>query len=307
MKDYYKILGVPRDASLEEIKKAYRRLALKYHPDRNPGDKEAEEKFKEINEAYAVLSDPEKRRQYDMMGAQAFSQRYTQEDIFRGFDIGDLLKDLGFGTSDIFSFIFGSPGVRRVRIRTGGVPFEETTFFGEEGFAPRRGQDLETEVTVTLEEVLRGTERTLRLRYPDGSEGEIVVKIPPGVQDGQKLRIAGKGGPGNPPGDLYVRVKILPHPFLRREGDDLYVEREISFSEACLGTTIDVPTLEGTKAVKVPPGTPSGAKLRLKGLGLPRLKEGGRGDLYVVVKVRVPKTLTSEQREAVEALKRVGL
>lgn len=305
MKDYYKILGVSRDATLDEIKKAYRRLALKYHPDRNPGDKEAEEKFKEINEAYAVLSDPEKRRQYDMMGAQAFSQRYSQEDIFRGFDIGDLLKDLGFGTSDIFSFIFGSPGVRRVRIRTGGTPFEETFF--QEGFIPQRGQDLETEVTVTLEEVYRGTERSLKLRYPDGSEGEIVVKIPPGVQDGQKLRVAGKGAPGNPRGDLYVRVKVLPHPLFHREGDDLYIDREIAFSEACLGTVLEVPTLDGMKAVKVPPGTPSGAKLRLKGLGLPKVKGGGRGDLYVVVKVRVPKALSSEQREALEVLRRVGL
>jgi len=304
MKDYYQILGVNRDATLDEIKKAYRRLALKYHPDRNPGDKEAEEKFKEINEAYAVLSDPEKRRQYDMLGAQAFSQQYTQEDIFRGFDIGDLLKDLGFGTSDIFSFIFGTPSVRRVRFRRIGEGFGDVDFFTE---ASRKGQDIETEVYVTLEEVLNGTERTLQLRMPDGTQKEILVKIPPGIKDGQKLRLAGKGGPGIPPGDLYVKVKILPHPLFRQEGDDLYLEKEINFSEACLGTTIEVQTLDGPKRVKVPPGTSSGTKLRLKGLGLPKLKESGRGDLYVVIKIRVPKTLSPEQRQLVEALQKAGL
>lgn len=309
MKDYYKILGVSRDASLDEIKKAYRRLALKYHPDRNPGDKEAEEKFKEINEAYAVLSDPEKRRQYDMYGAEGFQQRFSQEDIFRGFDIGDLLKDLGFTTSDIFSVIFGTGrSGPRVRFTTFG-PYNGAFDFGPRVHV-QRGQDLETEITVTLEEVARGGERTLTFRRPDGREETIVVKIPPGVHDGQKLRLAGKGAPGlggGPPGDLYVRVKVAPHPLFRREGDDLYLEREVNFSDACFGTFIEVPTLDGPKRVKVPPGTPSGAKLRLKGLGLPRLKGRGRGDLYVSVKVRVPKSLTPEQREAVEGLRRVGL
>jgi len=312
MKDYYKILGVSRDASLEEIKKAYRRLALKYHPDRNPGDKEAEEKFKEINEAYAVLSDPEKRKQYDMFGAEGFRQRFTEEEIFRGFDIGDLLKDLGFSTSDIFSVIFGTgrggPRVRYTTFTTG--PYGEVFDFGPRGPQGQRGQDLETELSVTLEEVTRGGERVLTLRRPEGGEETIAVKIPPGVRDGQKLRIAGKGAPGfggGPPGDLYVRVRVLPHPLFRREGDDIHLEREINFSEACLGTTIEVPTLDGPKVVKVPPGTPSGAKLRLRGLGLPRLKRRGRGDAYVTVKVRVPKSLSPEQKEAIEGLKRLGL
>lgn len=307
MKDYYKILGVSRDATIDEIKKAYRRLALKYHPDRNPGDKEAEEKFKEINEAYAVLSDPEKRKQYDMYGAEGFSQRFSREDIFRGFDIGDLLKDLGFTTSDIFSVIFGTGrGGPRVRFTTFG-PYGEAFDFGP---TPQKGQDLEAEVTVTLEEVARGGERLLTFRRPDGTEERISLKIPPGVHDGQKLRLAGKGAPGmegGPPGDLYVRVKVASHPLFRRQDDDLYIEHEVSFSDACLGTTVEVPTLDGPKRVKVPPGTPSGAKLRLRGLGLPHLKGGGRGDLFVTLKVRVPKHLTPEQRQAVQALKGVGL
>lgn len=306
MKDYYQILGVSRDATLEEIKRAYRRLALKYHPDRNPGDKEAEEKFKEINEAYAVLSDPEKRRQYDMLGAQAFSQRYSQEDIFRGFDIGDLLKDLGFGTSDIFSFIFGGPRTRRVRFRTATGPFEEVLFEGEP-ITTQKGQDIETELYITLEEVAKGTERTITIKRPGGPEEQVVVKIPAGIQEGQKLRIAGKGGMGFPPGDLYIKVRVTPHPLFKREGDDLYVEQEINFSDACLGTTITVPTLEGPKNVKVPPGTSSGTKLRLKGLGLPKFKGGGKGDLYVVIKVKVPKELSREQRELVEKLRALGL
>jgi len=296
MKDYYKILGVSRDASLDEIKRAYRRLALKYHPDRNPGDKEAEEKFKEINEAYAVLSDPEKRRQYDTFGAEAFHQRFTEEEIFRGFDIGDLLKDFGFSTSDIFSTLFGGP--------FGGFDFD----FGG-GPQPHKGRDLVAEMTITLEEAARGGERLITLER-GGQTERISVKIPPGVRDGQKLRVAGKGEPGRgggPPGDLYVEVKIAPHPIFKREGDDIYIEKEISFSEACLGTMVEVPTLDGPKMVRIPPGTSPHTKLRLKGLGIPHLKGGGRGDAFLKVLVKVPKELTPEQRRVLEELAKVGL
>ena len=305
MKDYYQILGVSRDASLEEIKRAYRRLALKYHPDKNPGDKEAEERFKEINEAYAVLSDPEKRRQYDLFGAEGFRQRFSEEDIFRGFDIGDLLKDLGFSTSDIFSTIFGGGRRGRVRYSTFSGPFPGFDFDFGGAPGPQKGEDILAEVIITLEEAAKGGERSLRL-----PSGEIAIKIPPGVRDGQRLRIAGKGRPGpggGPPGDLYVRVKVAPHPLFKRQGDDIYVDREIRFSEACLGATIEVPTLDGPKMVKVPPGTPCGAKLRLKGLGMPRLKGGGRGDAFVRISVRIPKGLEGEKRRLVEELSRHGL
>jgi len=308
MKDYYKILGVSRDASLDEIKRAYRRLALKYHPDRNPGDKEAEEKFKEINEAYAVLSDPEKRRQYDTFGAEAFHQRFSEEEIFRGFDIGDLLKDFGFSTSDIFSTLFGGRK-GRVRYTTFGGPFGGVGFDFGGAPQPQKGRDLVAEMTITLEEAARGGERLITLERAGRAE-RISVKIPPGVRDGQKLRIAGKGESGRgggPPGDLYVEVRIAPHPVFKREGDDIYIEKEISFSEACLGTTVEVPTLDGPKRVRIPPGTSPHTKLRLKGLGIPHLKGGGRGDAFLKVLVRVPKELTLEQRRVLEELAKVGL
>jgi len=302
MKDYYEILGVPRNATQEEIKRAYRRLVLKYHPDRNKS-KEAEEKFKEINEAYAVLSDPEKRRQYDAMGA-AFHERYTTEDIFRGFDIGDLFKDLGFDTEDFFSYIFG----RGARTTRRGYTYTDPFSYVRTRHAPVKGPDLIYEMTITLEEAAKGGEKTIA--YERGGKTErIIVKIPPGVKTGQKLRLARKGeySPTGEPGDLYIRIRVLEHPFFKREGDDLYIDRGITFTQAALGTTINVPTLNGkTLEVKIPPGTQSHTKLRLRGYGMPKLG-GGRGDLYVRVLLQVPKYLTPDQRKLLEQLARLGL
>jgi curved DNA-binding protein len=321
MKDYYTLLGVGKNAAADEIKKAYRQLALKYHPDRNKGNKQAEEHFKEINEAYAVLSDQEKRRQYDMFGAEGFRQRYSQEDIFQGFDIGDALKDFGFGTSDIFSVLFGGGGGRRrgVRYTTYGNPFGQQAsgaggadfadYFGRGGAAPAQGRDSITELTITMEEAATGAERLISINR-DGRVEKIAVKIPPGIDTGKKLRVAGKGegAPGGgPSGDLYVSVNVQKHPLFTREGADIYIDQEIKFSQAALGTTIEVPTLNGIKKVKIPAGTSGNTKLRLKGEGMPHLKGKGKGDAYVRIVIKVPKKLTSKQRELVEDLAKEGL
>jgi curved DNA-binding protein len=321
MKDYYKTLGVDKNSTPEAIKKAYRQMALKYHPDRNKGDKEAEEKFKEINEAYAVLSDPEKKRQYDMFGADGFHQRYSQEDIFRGFDIGDIFKDMGFGTSDIFSVLFGGGGGKRGRVRyttfTGG-PFGQYASGGggpnygdyfARGGAPPQGRDMVADLTITLEEAAHGAEKLLSLQR-DGKVEKISVKIPPGIDTGKKLRVAGKGergAGGGPAGHLYVRINVQKHPHFRREGDDIYIDREIPFSEAALGTSLEVPTLNGNKKVKIPAGTSGNTKLRLKGEGIPHLKGKGKGDAYVRIFIKVPKKLNAKQKALVEKLTAEGL
>ncbi len=307
-KDYYKILGVPRNASQEEIKKAYRRLALKYHPDKNKGNKEAEEKFKEINEAYAVLSDPEKRRQYDMLGADGFQSRFSQEDIFRGFDFESIFKDFGIGfggrVRDIFSELFGDFGSG-----FGSSPFERAHTYHTE-HTGIKGRDLVYELPLTLEEVARGTKKTISYNA-GGIQETISINIPAGVKDGQKLRVRGKGEPGpygGPRGDLYVQVKILEHPIFKREGEDIFCKQRIKFSEAVFGTEIEVPTIYGKRLkLKVPAGTQSGAKLRIKGYGLPRPNGRGKGDQYVEIHIDVPKQLTKEQEQAVKALKNVGL
>jgi len=321
MKDYYKVLGVDKNSTPDAIKKAYRQLALKYHPDRNKGDKEAEERFKEINEAYAVLSDQEKRRQYDMFGAEGFRQRYSQEDIFRGFDIGDIFKDMGFGTSDIFSVLFGGGGGKRRGVRyttytgpfgqysSGGGGPDYADYFARGGGGPPQGRDTVTDLTITLEEAATGTEKLMSIQR-DGRIEKIAVKIPPGIDTGKKLRIAGKGergAGGGPAGHLYVRIQVQKHPHFRREGDDIYIDREVSFSEAALGTSIEVPTLNGSKKVKIPAGTSGNTKLRLKGEGVPHLKGKGKGDAYVRIFIKIPKKLTAKQKELVEGLAKEGL
>ena len=322
-KDYYKILGVAKNATPEEIKKQYRKLAMETHPDRNKDDKQAEEKFKAINEAYAVLSDPRKRKQYDTFGSARFHQRYSQEDIFQGFDIGDILKDLGFTTDDVFGSIFGR-GRRggRKTDRRQRSPFGASQGFdfqdifgmsGHQGFGgqqPARGPDLRSDITITLEEAGRGTKKSITLSA-GGNTQTLSVKIPAGVTDGKRLRLAGKGEPGPsgaPPGDLYLTVHVQPHPVFRREENHLYLEREIKLSEALLGTSIEVPTLlEETRKVRVPPGTQPGAKIRLRGMGMPVMGGGTPGDAYVTLRIAVPKKLNKRQRELAEELAQEGL
>jgi curved DNA-binding protein len=296
-KDYYAVLGVPKDATAEVIKKAYRKLALKFHPDKNPGDKKAEEKFKEITEAYAVLSDPEKRRQYDQFGEAGFHQRFSQEDIYRNFDVGDIFREFGFGTDDIFSHIFGGPGSRG-----------RATFYGSGRPQAIKGQDYVMRLSIPFRQAVLGGEKRIDSRHA-GRVEHLRVRIPAGIETGQKLRVAGKGGEspaGGPAGDLFLEIEVEPDPQFSREGDNLYVKVRVPFSGACLGTSIDVPTLEENKRIKVPAGMSSGGKIRLKGFGVPRSR-GTRGDLYVVIEVAVPDRLSARQKELLEQLRAEGL
>ncbi len=310
-RDYYQILGVSKSASPEEIKKAYRKLAFKYHPDRNQGDKGAEAKFKDISEAYAVLSDAEKKKQYDMFGADGFHKRFTQEDIFRDFDFGSIFKEFGFRTGgrgpNIFSQIFGGPGQAHYR---GGGPFDST--YGAFGGQPQgmRGQNLVYELSVTLEEVATTTDKVISYQV-GGRHEKVSVKVPAGISTGKKLRLLGKGQPGSyggPNGDLYIQIRVIDHPLFKREGDDLILMKEIKFSEALLGTEIEVPTIDKkTLRLKIPPGTQNNAKFRLKGHGMPHMNRGGRGDAFVQVTISIPKRPNKKQKALAEELAEAGL
>ncbi len=303
--EYYETLGVSKEASTQEIKKAYRKLALKYHPDTNKGDKEAEEKFKEISEAYAVLSDSEKKQQYDTYGSTDFRQRYSQEDIFNNFNMDDMLRQFGFG------------GAGSSTRRSSGGSFD--SIFGHAGGGgcggggcqqPVKGQDMTYQLTVTLEDVLNGAEKNIALRN-NGSSQNVSVRIPKGIEAGKKLRLKGKGGQspsGGMPGDLFLKVDITPHVLYQRDGNNLICEQKIPYSSACLGAKVDVETLDGKKfKVKVPPGTQSDAKLRLKGHGLPKGPHSTRGDLFVKVGIDIPKELSDEQSQMMEKLQESGL
>ncbi len=312
MKDYYELLGVKKNASEAEIKKAYRKLAMKYHPDRNKGDKAAEEKFKEINEAYAVLSDPEKRKQYNMFGADGFHQRFSQEDIFRGTDFSSIFSEFGIG-NDIFDQLFGNMGGQQ---QSRGYSNRQNPFggFGGAGqnYQSMKGQDVETSVTIPFHMAYQGGKQRLNLQFSDGVQQNLDVKIPPGIESGKKLRLTGKGGPapgGGTPGDLYVIVTVAPHPTFERDGADIEVQQTIGLTEALLGASIKVPTMEAeeTKQLKIPAGISPGTKMRIKGYGFSRMNGGDKGDLYVKINVNFPSSLTNQQRELIEQLKETGL
>lgn len=295
MEDYYKILGVDKSASIEEIKKAYRKLALKHHPDRNAGDKKAEEKFKKISEAYAVLSDPEKKRQYDTVGASGFHQQYSTDDIFRGADFSSIFEGMG-GFDNIFSQMFG-----------GGASFGGGG--ARRRSAPVKGQDVEYSIQIAFEESYRGSERNIDVSLGNGERRQFKMRIPAGVKDGTRLRVAGKGfssqHPHGPAGDLYVKVEVAPHPLYKRVGNDIEVKTPIRFSDFFLGNFCEVPTLEGVRKVKVPSGVKIGTKIRLRGLGF---QEGThKGDLFAVIDLIVPEHLSDAQLRAIEALREVNL
>ena len=316
-KDYYKILGVDRNATEKEIKQAYRRLARQYHPDVNPGDKAAEERFKEINEAYEVLSDPEKRKKYDQFGAQwrqfermggrpedfdwsqwtagPQGQRvYTRTVTPEEFE--EILGGFG-GFSDFFQMLFGGMGRRHRTVNVEDL-FEggERTFYER----PQHAQDIEQPVQITLEEAFRGTTRILQ--QPDGSR--IEVKIPRGVRTGSRVRVAGKGAGNGQRGDLYLKVEVLPHPTFQRDGDDLRVDVPVDLYTAILGGEVEVPTLERPVMLKIPPETPNGKTFRLRGLGMPNLRNPDRrGDLYARVNVQLPRNLSEREKELFRQLR----
>lgn len=285
-KDFYATLGVAKDASDAELKKTYRKLARKYHPDSNPGDAAAEAKFKEISEAYSVLSDAEQRREYDEIRAMGGGARFTAggpgaggfEDVFSHF--GARGGGGGAGFEDIFS-MFGQPGGRRA------------------GFGmPTKGQDLTARTTIDFVKAAKG--ETVELQSADGTSFRI--KIPAGVADGQKVRLRGRGRPspnGGENGDIVVEVGVRPHPVFTRDGLNLRVHVPVTFTEAVLGATVEVPTLSGEKVrLKVAPGTPSGRVLRVKGRGIDSKK--GKGDLLAEVQIVVPGHISAAQKEALE-------
>ncbi len=327
-RDYYEILGVSRGATPEELKKAYRELALKSHPDRVAPEKkkEAEERFKEISEAYAVLTDPQKRALYDQYGHSGVDQKFRQEDIFRGTDFRSVFegdRDNGFSGS-IFETLFGDLGF---------------DIFGTRGRKRRQGsgsdrapvgRDLEAPFEVTLEEAYKGTEKTVTIPRDDpcttcGGTGEVdnavcvtcgghgrvhstrtlSVTVPPGVKNGSRLRVKNEGeSSGRGKGDLYLVVQVLPHPIFQREGKDVVTQVVATLPQAMLGAELSVPTLEGSVMMRIPAGTQSGTTFRLRGKGMPDLRGKGAGDQLVKVNVEIPRSLSSRQKELVEELAR---
>jgi len=307
-KDYYKILGVDRKASLEEIKKAYRKLAMKYHPDRNPNNKEAEKKFKEITEAYEVLGDLENKKKYDMMGSgwsngQTFKPSNEWASTF-DFDLKDFMKDFGKSKtsdfSDFFDTIFGDKNKRKTTTHT-----KTTTSSKKAEFSNEKGQDIELTLKVKLEEIYKNLTKFVDVTITSSTESgkkeqetkKIEVKIPKWIREGQKLRIKGEGGRsvlGGPKGDLYLVIQIEAHPIFLLEGDDLILDVPILPWEAALGTTITVPTFEQSIKLKIPPHTSSGKRFRIKGKGMER-SDGTKGDLYVKVKIVMTEQTTNEE------------
>lgn len=320
--DYYKLLGVGKTATKDEIKKAFRKLAMKYHPDKNKDDKIAEEKFKKINEAYAVLSNDEKRKQYDMFGAEGFSRRYSQEDIFRGFDFGSIFKEFGFGNtpggsgsfSDFFQFGGRQPGSSRSSRggRGGGDPFGG--FGGRDGFfrnnQPHPPQAAETDLHIGLADAVLGSTKRISLDTGRGVE-TLDITIPKGIEEGQKLRLKEKG-PVDPfsgqRGDLHVKISIDPHPVFQRKGSDLVIEQEVKLTDMVLGGITRVTTIDNQQIdLKIPPNSKNNSMLRIRGKGIPGSKGKPDGNLLVRLQAQLPPHLDEKQKELFEELSKTGI
>lgn len=306
-KDYYKILGVNRNASADELKKAYRQLAKKYHPDVNKESKDAEEKFKEVSEAYDVLSDAKKRQEYDMFGgagpSQGGGQYYSNYGGAKGGDYDFSSFFTGGGSQsggthfesgdlgDVFGDIFGMGSKRSSRTRSRSQSYAP----------PQKGADQIYRMEIGFIEAIQG--KTSKIAIPHGGKTQkINVKIPAGVNTGAKIRLAGKGAAslsGGPPGDLYLEITVKPHPFFKREGDDIFLYLPITLDEAVNGASVMVPTPSGKLNVKIPVGAQSGQKLRLKGKGVPKRKGGESGDQYVILEIKVPKDIDEEGKKII--------
>ena len=329
--DPYKVLGVEKNADASAIKSAYRKLARKYHPDVNPGDKAAEDKFKEISEAYDILSDPAKKDEFDNLGREAFYERgfggtgYQRPDFSGG----------GFSFEDIFGDLFGGGMKNASTGRSGGATFSFGRGFGGGGApAPRRGDDINLKLAISLREAANGTEAKLELGIPQtcpqcqgqgvvasgggvrncpscGGRGQVnqlenlKAKIPAGIKNGQKVRLKGKGGPGEnggSSGDLLVEVTVRPDPVFTRDDKNLSAELPVSLYDLLLGGTVEAPTLTGRASLKIPAGTQNGTKMRLKGQGMPATKKDAAGDLYVTIKAVLPGKLNAEAKKIVAKL-----
>jgi len=323
-RDYYKVLGLSRTASADEVKRAYRKLAKKYHPDRNPDDKAAETRFKEVQSAYEVLSDPQKRKAYDQFGhagpaGQGWRAGPAGPHVYTWKSGGgpDIPVE---NLEDLFQVFAGGAGIGRGR--SGPSSFEELfSGMGGPGRQARRtrpgaaetatDRDIEHPATLTFEQAIHGTTLDLCLT-PGGRTGSretVSIKIPPGVANGQRIRVRGKGNPGRrgtPPGDLYIVCNIQPHPYFRRVGNDIYLELPLSMTEAALGTKVEIPTLAGRTVLRVPPGTPSGTKLRLKNKGVKPPGTKPQGHQYAVVRIIPPKPLSPRQKELLQELRDTG-
>ena len=301
-KDYYAILGVSKDASADEMKRAYRKLARKHHPDVNPGNPEAEERFKEIAEAYHVVGDVERRAAYDR-GPEQFAREFDLSDFFQQFQggFGGMGGGISFGVGgleDIFGVFAGQGGGRAGRPGMG---------------MARAGRDVEVPVSLSFEEAVHGVERTVRYVHPTAQgaseTSSTKVRIPAGVVAGKRIRVAGRGEPGiggGPPGDLYLRLAVAEHPFFERRGTDFHLDLPVTLYEAGLGSTIQVPTLNGSTNIKLPAGTRNGQVIRIAGKGAPVPKPGtdDRGDLYVKVRIELPIKLDSKAKNLLEKFRR---
>lgn len=293
-KDYYEILGVSRDSSVEDVRKSFKRLARKYHPDMNKGDKKAEERFKEISEAYDVLSDPKKKKNYDAYGHANF------ESAPRGGQYSyTTTQSPDFDLGDIFGDIFGGAAAGR-----GGRPRRRQQGFGfDPTHQPARGRDLHFSVDLDFLDAAKGCEKTIRL----SNGAKFKVKIPSGIADASKIRLASKGEPGlygGEAGDLYIEPHVKTHPYFRRSGDDIELDVPITLTEALEGARVRVPTLDGSVQLTIPPNAQSGQKLRLGGKGIFNTKTKSTGDQYVILQIQIPKTLDAKTKK--ELLKIIG-